>query len=365
MAAGLAGVLREGEAVRDPERKRDAAEADAACAVRLESGHRHMDTVPAWALPPPHASSTTAPRSRRSASAPLECRARQRILPERALEVHRDRAPGSAGQADRLEPPPATAPGGRHQRLQLRAWGTKWVVVLGLLVAAHDALLRVRHDHVVVRRRVPVRFLFGVGLGLTSAPATESIMGSLPPSRAGVGSAINDTAPAAARSASPSSAVCSSPRTTTTPTRRPASPRRRGPRCTTRWGGRSTWPPDSRPSRAKPWCSCHRRLRRQRCGSRIHRRGHHRLRRVHRLAVPPCARPRRVRVGREEKEAKWHAPRMYCLSREITSRPDVRRPMAAVPVKRRAFITLLMARRPAWPLAARRSGRRAFRGSAS
>ncbi len=34
---------------------------------------------------------------------------------------------------------------------------------------------------------------FGIGLGLTSAPATESIMGSLPPSRAGVGSAINDT----------------------------------------------------------------------------------------------------------------------------------------------------------------------------
>ena len=38
-----------------------------------------------------------------------------------------------------------------------------------------------------------VRLLFGIGLGLTSAPATESIMGSLPPSRAGVGSAINDT----------------------------------------------------------------------------------------------------------------------------------------------------------------------------
>jgi DHA2 family multidrug resistance protein-like MFS transporter len=38
-----------------------------------------------------------------------------------------------------------------------------------------------------------VRLVFGIGLGLTSAPATESIMGSLPRSRAGVGSAINDT----------------------------------------------------------------------------------------------------------------------------------------------------------------------------
>jgi EmrB/QacA subfamily drug resistance transporter len=34
----------------------------------------------------------------------------------------------------------------------------------------------------------------GAGLGLVQAPATESIMGSLPPSKAGVGSAVNDTA---------------------------------------------------------------------------------------------------------------------------------------------------------------------------
>ena len=33
----------------------------------------------------------------------------------------------------------------------------------------------------------------GVGLGMTTAPATESIMGSLPPDKAGVGSAVNDT----------------------------------------------------------------------------------------------------------------------------------------------------------------------------
>jgi hypothetical protein len=35
--------------------------------------------------------------------------------------------------------------------------------------------------------------LFGLGLGLAMAPATDSIMGSLPAERAGVGSAVNDT----------------------------------------------------------------------------------------------------------------------------------------------------------------------------
>ncbi|WNG91669.1 MFS transporter [Mycobacterium sp. ITM-2016-00318] len=35
--------------------------------------------------------------------------------------------------------------------------------------------------------------LLGGGLGLTTAPATEAIMGALPPDKAGVGSAINDT----------------------------------------------------------------------------------------------------------------------------------------------------------------------------
>ena len=35
--------------------------------------------------------------------------------------------------------------------------------------------------------------LIAVGLGLATAPATEAIMGSLPPEKAGVGSAVNDT----------------------------------------------------------------------------------------------------------------------------------------------------------------------------
>jgi EmrB/QacA subfamily drug resistance transporter len=37
-------------------------------------------------------------------------------------------------------------------------------------------------------------FFMGAGLGLVNAPATEAIMGSLPPAKAGVGSAVNDTA---------------------------------------------------------------------------------------------------------------------------------------------------------------------------
>ncbi len=35
--------------------------------------------------------------------------------------------------------------------------------------------------------------LLGLGMGTAMAPATDSIMGSLPPERAGVGSAVNDT----------------------------------------------------------------------------------------------------------------------------------------------------------------------------
>ena len=33
----------------------------------------------------------------------------------------------------------------------------------------------------------------GAGMGLAGAPATESIMGALPPERANIGSAVNDT----------------------------------------------------------------------------------------------------------------------------------------------------------------------------
>lgn len=73
-------------------------------------------------------------------------------------------------------------------------WGTKAVVVLGLSILAF-ALCIYASDTIMssIVGGGLARLVFGIGLGLTMAPATESIMGSLPPSRAGVGSAINDT----------------------------------------------------------------------------------------------------------------------------------------------------------------------------
>lgn len=72
--------------------------------------------------------------------------------------------------------------------------GTKAVVSVGLGLVAVSLLLQaglqVDSSYVdVVWRMV----LLAVGMGLTMAPATESIMGSLPLAKAGVGSAVNDT----------------------------------------------------------------------------------------------------------------------------------------------------------------------------
>jgi len=78
--------------------------------------------------------------------------------------------------------------------LLVRRVGTKVVVAGGLalmsagFVVAATTTATSSYSVVVVSMA-----LMGVGLGLTSAPATESIMGALPPERAGVGSAVNDT----------------------------------------------------------------------------------------------------------------------------------------------------------------------------
>jgi EmrB/QacA subfamily drug resistance transporter len=73
-------------------------------------------------------------------------------------------------------------------------FGTKKVVAGGLLVVAF-ALCLYMSDTIMssVVFGAIARILFGAGMGFTSAPATESIMGSLPPGKAGVGSAVNDT----------------------------------------------------------------------------------------------------------------------------------------------------------------------------
>jgi DHA2 family multidrug resistance protein-like MFS transporter len=73
--------------------------------------------------------------------------------------------------------------------------GTKAVVTAGLVSMAVgfavSAVTGVATSYWVV---VGAMFFLGGGLGLVQAPATEAIMGSLPPAKAGVGSAVNDTA---------------------------------------------------------------------------------------------------------------------------------------------------------------------------
>jgi EmrB/QacA subfamily drug resistance transporter len=72
--------------------------------------------------------------------------------------------------------------------------GTKIVVATGLLLVAVSVLsfaqLEVTTGYANIWWRLVV---MAVGMGLTMAPATESIMGSLPLAKAGVGSAMNDT----------------------------------------------------------------------------------------------------------------------------------------------------------------------------
>jgi hypothetical protein len=78
-------------------------------------------------------------------------------------------------------------------RLAVRV-GTKLVVVSGLLSMAAFYLwvttTSVTTGYVTIAAQMVV---LGTGMGLTSAPATEAIMGVVPKAKAGVGSAVNDT----------------------------------------------------------------------------------------------------------------------------------------------------------------------------
>jgi hypothetical protein len=62
-----------------------------------------------------------------------------------------------------------------------------------LLIAVGLGLLSGTTVHSVYRDAIPWFALIGVGVGLTLAPSTESVMGSLPVGDAGVGSATSDT----------------------------------------------------------------------------------------------------------------------------------------------------------------------------
>jgi len=78
--------------------------------------------------------------------------------------------------------------------LLARRFGTKPVVAGGLaLIAVGLGLLSRTSVHSTYLDCVPWFAIIGVGVGLTMAPSTESVMGSLPRGDAGVGSATSDT----------------------------------------------------------------------------------------------------------------------------------------------------------------------------
>jgi EmrB/QacA subfamily drug resistance transporter len=71
--------------------------------------------------------------------------------------------------------------------------GTRAVVTTGLvLLGSAFGWIAVSSTFMPYDRIVGQMVLMGLGLGLTTAPATESILSVLPPAKAGVGSAVND-----------------------------------------------------------------------------------------------------------------------------------------------------------------------------
>lgn len=72
--------------------------------------------------------------------------------------------------------------------------GTKRVVTLGVgLISVGLFLLSFIHVDSAYLRVIANFMLLSAGMGLTMAPATESVMGALPRAKAGVGAAMNDT----------------------------------------------------------------------------------------------------------------------------------------------------------------------------
>jgi len=78
--------------------------------------------------------------------------------------------------------------------LVVRRIGSKLVVAFGLsVVGASLALFVTLTPHSTMLHVIGITVLLALGMGNVMAPATESIMGSLPRDKAGVGSAVNDT----------------------------------------------------------------------------------------------------------------------------------------------------------------------------
>jgi EmrB/QacA subfamily drug resistance transporter len=81
-----------------------------------------------------------------------------------------------------------------HSPRMVERFGTKAVCIGGVSALA-VAMLFYASDTIMSSFALGllVRFFYGIGLGYCGPPLTESIMGSLPLERAGVGSAVNDT----------------------------------------------------------------------------------------------------------------------------------------------------------------------------
>jgi EmrB/QacA subfamily drug resistance transporter len=73
--------------------------------------------------------------------------------------------------------------------------GTKIIVSLGIAIAGMGLLLMSQFFTVdtTYATIMPIIIVFAAGMGLTFSPATNSIMQSVPVSKAGIGSAMNDT----------------------------------------------------------------------------------------------------------------------------------------------------------------------------
>lgn len=73
-------------------------------------------------------------------------------------------------------------------------FGTKRVVTTGLVFMTIFFVWVAQNSQTTLYETIAAQMvLVGIGLGFTTAPGTESIMGSLPADKAGVGSAVNDT----------------------------------------------------------------------------------------------------------------------------------------------------------------------------
>jgi EmrB/QacA subfamily drug resistance transporter len=76
----------------------------------------------------------------------------------------------------------------------VRRFGNKIVMSTGLLIVATSyALISLLGAHSSALQVIACTMVMGLGMGNVMAPATDSIMGSLPRAKAGVGSAVNDT----------------------------------------------------------------------------------------------------------------------------------------------------------------------------